>query len=440
MSSQQMSVILSGDALITRPFRDSNDPALHQCIDLVRSTDVRFTNFEMLINEYRGTPAVEAGGLHLSASRRVAEDLLWAGFNLFANANNHSLDFGNDGLLLHMQAMEELGMHYAGVGMTLEHATRPTYVQTGAGRAAMISCASSFARSQRAGESRPDFGGRPGLNSQRFETRYVLDSERYNQLREMYEALPFDEMQRHLIEIEMYKALDDPENELIFSTDMRHGMHFIRGEKPEIRTTAHKRDLERNLNAIRHARRQADLVISSIHAHEPDVQYDKPAAFIIEWARACVDAGADIVTASGPHMMRGIEIYNGKPIFYSLGNLWFEFETVDLLPADSYEMWQLDSQTPTPADLYDTSLMGFHHDARYWECTLPVCTFDNGTLTSLTLHPVTLGYGKPRWQRGTPGIASRDDAQRILGYVSELSREFGTEIITHGGIGDVRLS
>src|SRR5688572_22020950 len=111
MSSQQMSVILSGDALITRPFRDSRDPAMNQLIELIRGTDVRFTNFEMLINEYGGTPAVEAGGLHLSASKRVAEDLLWAGFNLFANANNHSLDFGTDGLLLHIEAMERLGMH-----------------------------------------------------------------------------------------------------------------------------------------------------------------------------------------------------------------------------------------------------------------------------------------------------------------------------------------
>jgi poly-gamma-glutamate capsule biosynthesis protein CapA/YwtB (metallophosphatase superfamily) len=439
MSSQQMSVILSGDSLITRPFRDSRDPAMHQLVELIRSTDVRFTNFEMLINEYGGTPAVEAGGLHLSASKRVAKDLLWTGFNLFANANNHSLDFGTDGLLLHIEAMEALGMHYAGVGMTLEHSSRPTYVQTGAGRAAMISCASSFAKSQRAGESRPDFGGRPGLNSQRYETRYALDSDRYDQLRAMYEALPFDAIHKHLFEIEMLKPLDDAENELIFGTDPRTGMHFVRGERSEMRTTAHKRDLERNLNTIRHARRQADLVIASIHAHEGDVTPDKPAAFVIEWARACIDAGADIVTASGPHMMRGIEIYNGKPIFYSLGNLWFEFETVDLLPADSYEMWKLDSQTTTPADLYDNGLLGFHHDARYWECTLPVCTFTDGILTGLTLHPVTLGYGKPRWQRGTPGTATREDADRILGYVSDLSREFGTEIVAHGGVGEVRL-
>ena len=137
--------------------------------------------------------------------------------------------------------------------------------------------------------------------------------------------------------------LNHEENELLFTPDWYSGgMHFDRGEGPAITTTAHKRDLERNTNAIKHARRQADLVIASIHAHEPNIEHDKPAHFIIEWARACVDAGADVVTASGPHQMRGIEIYNGRPIFYSLGNLWFEYETVNELPADSYEMWKLD--------------------------------------------------------------------------------------------------
>jgi poly-gamma-glutamate capsule biosynthesis protein CapA/YwtB (metallophosphatase superfamily) len=438
VAAREMSVILSGDALITRPFRASSDPGMQRLIELIRSADVRFTNLEMLINRYRGTPAVEAGGLHLSASPQVAEDLLWAGFNLFANANNHSLDFGTDGLLLHMAEMDRLGMAYAGVGMSLEDAARPAYIQTGAGRAALISCASSFSRSQRAGEMRPDFIGRPGLNSQRIDTRYVLDSERFDQLRDMAEALRFEEMRRHAIEIEFIKPLDDEENELLFSTDWLHGgMRFVRGDEPGIRTTPHKRDLERNLNSIAHARRQADLVIASIHAHEPDVSPELPAAFIIEWARACVDAGADIVTASGPHMMRGIEIYHGKPIFYSLGNLWFEFETVDVLPADSYEMWKLDPLTGTPADLYDTSLLGFHHDERYWECTLPVCTFADGELTGVTLHPVTLGFGQPRSRRGTPSMASPEDADRILGYVAELSEPFGTTISTHGGLGRI---
>ena len=38
------------------------------------------------------------------------------------------------------------------------------------------------------------------------------------------------------------------------------------------------------------------------------------------WARAVLDAGADAVVGHGPHVLRGIEFYLGKPIFYSLGN------------------------------------------------------------------------------------------------------------------------
>jgi poly-gamma-glutamate synthesis protein (capsule biosynthesis protein) len=410
-------------------------------IELIRSADVRFANLEMLLNNYGGTPAVEAGGLHLTASPRVGEDLLWAGFNLFAAANNHSLDFGTDGLLLHMAEMQRLGMAYAGVGISLEDAAKPGYTQTGAGRAALISCASSFAASQRAGEMRTDFGGRPGLNSQRYETSFVVDTPRFEQLREIAGALGFEKMRQWAIGKGFAKPLDDEENELIFSPNsFEGGMKIVRGETPETRTTPHARDLERNLASIRHARRQADLVIASIHAHEGDIDVEKPAQFLVEWARACVDAGADIVTGSGPHMLRGIELYKGKPIFYSLGNLWFEFETVDALPADSYEMHKLDPLTLNPADLYDQCILnGFHNDARYWECALPICTFTDGNLTAIELHPVTLGHGRPRSRRGTPGLAASDDAQRILGYLAELSQPFGTEINVHNGVGEVKV-
>jgi len=436
-----MTVLCSGDALITRPFRTTRDPGLLALIDIVRGCDVGFTNLEMLLNEYRGTPAVEAGGLHLSASPAVGADLMWAGFNLFANANNHSLDFGTDGLLLHIEAMRKLGMAFAGVGTSLEDASKPAYLQTGAGRVAMISCASSFARSQRAGEMRPDFGGRPGLNSQRFETRYTLDSARFDALREIAEALKFEEMRQDAIDIDFAKPLDDEENELLFTPDWYSGgMHFYRGDGPAISTTAHERDLARNVASIRHARRQADLVIMSIHAHEADIKHDKPAHFIIEFAHSCIDAGADIVTASGPHQMRGIEIYKGKPIFYSLGNLWFEFETVNELPADSYEMWKLDPLAGYPADVYDQGLLGFHHRAHYWECALPIATFTGGELSALELVPATLGFGDGRSRRGTPRLAARDDAERILGSVADLSREFGTEITTDGGRGRVTLA
>lgn len=437
MSESPMRVLLSGDALITRPYAPRADKGL---LELLKSADVRFTNLEMLLNDYQGTPMVEAGGLHLSASPRIGQDLMDSGFNLFASANNHSLDSGVDGLRAHIDAMKKLGMVYAGVGEALGEAAEPAYLDTSAGRVAMISCASSFARGQRAGQRRTDFGGRPGLNPQRVKTTYKLESKLYDHLTAISDALGVTEMNRWFIDMEFRKPLDDPDNQQRFiGGGLFDAPTFERGDETRIVTTPNEEDLKRNTENVAHARRQADLVIVSIHAHEPDIQVDKPAGFIKDFARACIDAGADIVTGSGPHQMRGIEIYKGKPIFYSLGNLWFEFETVDRLPADSYEMHKLDVQTMNPADLYDNALLGFHKDVKYWESALPVCTFEDGKLTAVELHCMSLGQDEQRGRRGTPRTATFEDAERILGYVSDLSAEFDTTITVTDGIGHIEI-
>ena len=39
-----------------------------------------------------------------------------------------------------------------------------------------------------------------------------------------------------------------------------------------------------------------------------------------KWARTVIDAGADAVIGHGPHVLRGVEFYHGRPVFYSLGN------------------------------------------------------------------------------------------------------------------------
>lgn len=43
-----------------------------------------------------------------------------------------------------------------------------------------------------------------------------------------------------------------------------------------------------------------------------------------EFARKCVEAGADMVIGTGPHVLRGVELYRGSLICYSLGNLVFD--------------------------------------------------------------------------------------------------------------------
>ena len=86
---------------------------------------------------------------------------------------------------------------------------------------------------------------------------------------------------------------------------------------------------DRFIESIKEAAGKADYVIAlphwgTEHATElEDVQTDG--------ARAYIDAGADAVIGAHPHILQGIEYYNGKPIVYSLGNFWF----------DNYELYTM---------------------------------------------------------------------------------------------------
>ena len=83
-------------------------------------------------------------------------------------------------------------------------------------------------------------------------------------------------------------------------------------------------------------------MIVSLHCHESGANRSVPADFIPIFAKAVIDAGADVFVGHGPHVLRGIEIYKGKPIFYSLSNFIFQNETVLRMPEDSYEQYSLD--------------------------------------------------------------------------------------------------
>ncbi|MBI4306701.1 MAG: CapA family protein [Chloroflexi bacterium] len=67
------------------------------------------------------------------------------------------------------------------------------------------------------------------------------------------------------------------------------------------------------------ARGIADVVIVAPHW---GIEYvSSPTRFQVDVAHAAIDAGADLVIGNHPHWVQEVEIYNGKPIFYALGNL-----------------------------------------------------------------------------------------------------------------------
>jgi capsule synthesis protein PGA_cap len=52
----------------------------------------------------------------------------------------------------------------------------------------------------------------------------------------------------------------------------------------------------------------------------PEFLAKEPRGNLRKWARVVIDAGADVVVGHGPHVLRGVEFYRGRPVFYSLGN------------------------------------------------------------------------------------------------------------------------
>jgi len=79
---------------------------------------------------------------------------------------------------------------------------------------------------------------------------------------------------------------------------------------------------ERLRQDITQLREQADVVIVSFHWGE---EYKaQPNLEQKQLAKASIDSGADVVYGQHPHWVQGMQIYQGKPIFYSLGNFVFD--------------------------------------------------------------------------------------------------------------------
>jgi len=80
-------------------------------------------------------------------------------------------------------------------------------------------------------------------------------------------------------------------------------------------------DSRRAVEAIERARESHDLII--VYAHWGEELSRKPREIEKQLARAYIDAGADLVVGSHPHVLQGFEHYNGRWIAYSLGNFIF---------------------------------------------------------------------------------------------------------------------
>lgn len=75
------------------------------------------------------------------------------------------------------------------------------------------------------------------------------------------------------------------------------------------------------VESIKEAKENSDYIV--VFVHWGVERATKPESYQRNLSKIYIDAGADAVIGCHPHVMQGIEFYQGKPIAYSLGNYWF---------------------------------------------------------------------------------------------------------------------
>ena len=418
-----MTMALTGDAIITRRLSPYQEPAFLRMIEMIRGADMAFTNLEMLFHDYEPYPMHQSGGTYMRAEPGLLKELVWAGFDLVSLANNHTGDYGVEGMRLTRGYVEAAGLVAAGVGEELAEAREARFFQTANGRVALVSVASTFTEHSAASKPRAGVRGRPGLNPLRFRTVRVVTRDQLERMRALLRDMDVNAPARG-------------DTLRVFSTQLAVG------DAPGIRTSPDSADVAEIAAVVRNAGRLADFVLVTTHAHERGATNAEPAEFLVTFARAMVDAGADLFVGHGPHVLRGIELYKGKPIFYSLGDFMFQNETVLRLPDDNYRPYGLD-QNAGVADFNDAryarGTRGFPTQREIWESVVAVARWQGDRLAALELHPITLGFGQPESVRGRPVLADRDLGRKIIGDLTERSRPFGTTIEWRDGVGVVKV-
>jgi len=383
---------------------------------------------------------------------KYIDDLKWMGFRLMSLACNHTIDFGEGGVLRNIENLNRYGMVHAGTGRNLAEARAPAYLETAKGRVALLSGTTTLFSWGRASDQRRDMQGRPGANHLRHYAEHTVDRATFDAIRQFGEATGFMRKPKKAgAHGGGMTAIPPDTDSEIHLTGFANGPHtfmkFRLGDKNEKRSYPHQGDLDGTLERIRDARRMAQWVI--VGMHNQDVPGDDPPEHAVTMYRAMIDAGADVLIGTGPHQDRGIEIYKGRPIFYGIGNFIIQNDTVLLEPTENYENVGLGPDAH-PADFYDKRAgyegegvgqptKGQGVEPHVWQNGMHRVRFENGKLKEIRIFPVDSGFGKPRWQAGRPMLAEGEVAREILERYQRLSKPFGTDVKIDGDVGLIRL-
>jgi poly-gamma-glutamate synthesis protein (capsule biosynthesis protein) len=324
---------------------------------VLRAADVTFGQLEINISE-QGSRLPQAR--HCARAKPgTARALREAGFQVLSFASNHCLDLGQEALFDTIGALEQEGLSVVGVGRNLAEARRASVVQAKGARVAFLAYNSILPMGYWAEENRA------GCAPLRAWT--------------VYEP------------IEPYQPWSPC----------------------RIHTRAHEGDLRGMVEDVRSAKGQADVVVVSMHwgiHFVPAViaEYQR------EMAHAAIDAGADLILGHHAHILKGIEVYKGRAIFYSLGNFAAELQLpLEVLESPRFKEIQVLNPGWRPHDEYP--FYACPPDSR--KTIVAKCLIAGKQVGRVSFLPA---YINPNAQ---PGLLTRADPRfdEVRAYVEEIT-------------------
>jgi poly-gamma-glutamate capsule biosynthesis protein CapA/YwtB (metallophosphatase superfamily) len=347
-----------------------SDPAsiFASVADALRDSDLRIGHLECPLST-RGTPAPNAK-LAMRSDPAVAGALRKVGFDALSVAGNHALDFGAVALADTLTALREHDIATCGVGANLEDARTPAIIQARGRRVALLSYCCILPVGYAAERARA------GCAPLRAYTHF------------------------HHVEP------DQP------------------GTPPRVLTFTDQSDLDALVADVKAARTRAEIVLLSIHwglhfTRATLADYQRVVA------RAAIDAGAHAILGHHPHVLKAIEVYRGRPIFYSLGNFAIEQPhvfNVDIQHEQSFQDitrlstgWQPNAKFITPPDTRHTIIARLEFDdVGDVTASFMPCRIDDDSV------PVLLGPGDPAFDEV---IAFQAAVTEEVGIATTFTRE-----------------
>ena len=367
-----------GDMIFNEKISHLEAPERAGLLRLMQEADIAYGNMEFSLND---RPDLQRPFYNFRAPRDFRWELARTGINLVSLANNHALDFGPEGLKECLKALDHSNITYAGAGATLAEARSPGTLELAG-----------------------------------FKTRVALLSYmRYWTAK--------------------YRSKDASAPSL--ATIDPAVILAVRDGKVEKVEGPLESDVKAMEDDIVLARRRNDLLLVSLHNHDVThhraygIQDTTPPNEQIMFRRA-IEAGADMVIGTGPHVLRGIELHQGRPIFYSLGDFIYQYRTPERIPADVIH--QRDIEMPRPANV---SVFDRRESREVLESVMVRMTMNQGKLKRIQLLPVTIDDEGPLY--GVPRLASTKRGGEIIALMQKLSAPYGTKILSKGWYADVQL-